>query len=73
MGRKPTLKRIRAQQYFINPKNNRIFGFYTVLVTWPDGRRRSYDSEEHALAAIESRSVDKTKLNAEISAGFQDK
>lgn len=71
---KPVLKRIRmSQPYYVNPKNNKMFSFYCVMVIYPDGTRKTYDSEEHAMAAIEGREFDKRKLESEVPEGYADK
>jgi large subunit ribosomal protein L7/L12 len=66
----PTMKRIRmSRPYGVHPATKQIFSMYQVMVTWPDGTREKFDSEEQAKAKIEGRSVNQSAIDAEIPTG----
>jgi ribosomal protein L7/L12 len=66
-----TMKRISvAKPYVVG--DGQIYSHYEVLVRWPDGKRQTFPSEEHAKAAIESRAVDQDAVQREVPAGYQE-
>ncbi len=69
----PTINKIRiATRYVTHPKTKQIYSFYQVVVKWPDGTRKVFDSEEDANAHIEGRKVDKQALQAEFPSGVEE-
>lgn len=69
----PTIKKIRlACPYLVNPETKEAFGFYEVMVRWPDGMRKTFPSMEHAQAHIDERQLDESKLAQEVPQGFQE-
>lgn len=69
----PVMTRIRvAQPYVLHPTTNQIYGFYQVSVRWLDGKRKTYDSEEQAKAAIEERAISQTAIEAEFPQGIKE-
>jgi large subunit ribosomal protein L7/L12 len=66
----PEIKKIRlATPYVIHPETSQIYGFYEVVVKWPDGTIKKFNSEEHAKAYIENRNVDNDSLQKEFPDG----
>jgi large subunit ribosomal protein L7/L12 len=65
----PTLKKIRQARPYLTGAG-RMFGFYSVMVTWADGTRKKFDSKEAARAYVEQRRFDESKLASEIPSGF---
>lgn len=66
----PTIKRIRlSTPYAVHPDTGQIYSFYEVVVKWPDGKRETFDSEEHAQASIEKRAFNADNLEAETPEG----
>lgn len=67
----PSIKKIRlARPYLVNPESKEAFGFYEVMVSWPDGKRHSFPSMEHAQAHIENRKFEENNLSKEVPSGF---
>jgi len=60
-----TMKRIRMVQPYLVGAGH-IVGSYQVMVTWPDGKRQTFPSEEHAKAAIEGRTVNQDAVQKEV-------
>ncbi len=68
----PTIKKIRlCKPYLVHPETKQIYAQYGVMVSWPDGTRKSFDSEEQAKAFIEGRKVDPLNIQLEVPAGFK--
>lgn len=69
----PVMKRIRVSRpYVVHPETKQIYGFYSVMVKWPDGKLERFDSEEQAKAKIEGRPVNQSAISAEVPAGFRE-
>jgi len=66
------IKRIRqSTPYLVNKETGGIFGFYQVLVKFPDGTKKTFNSEEEANAFLEKRAVNTDSLEKEVPAGFR--
>lgn len=65
----PTMKRIRKVQPYLVGAGH-IVGTYEVMVKWPDGKRQTFPSEEHAKAAIEERAVNQSAVQNEVPSAY---
>lgn len=65
----PTMKRVLTGSFIA--RGEQIYRLYMVRLEWPDGRRRTFPSEEHAKAWLEDREPDMAAALKEVGSDLR--
>lgn len=60
----PTMRRVKTGSFIA--RGEQIYRLYMVQLEWPDGRRRIFPSEEHAMAWLEDRDPEMEAVMKEV-------